>query len=156
MEYSAIPNAKKYPFFSQLLTKNSQLESFEKWKLKIQYKHENLHSFFAVKAKNRVIECFWINTVYFNIILLCFMYFLYDSSFPNFKSLRTNFPNSEGPAPILKILKKEHWIWFCIVRSDLSVQILRTLCVTPVQQINLRRWTAWSCWVLGPDSSITK
>ena len=32
----------KSSFFSQLLTKNSQVENFEKLKLKIQYKNETL------------------------------------------------------------------------------------------------------------------
>ena len=42
-------------FPNSMLTKNSQLENFEKLKLKIQYNHENPSSFIAVKTKNEAI-----------------------------------------------------------------------------------------------------
>ena len=50
--------------------------------------------------------CFKHNIVCSNWILLCLNCFSYLSTFPDFQSLRANFPNSEGPAPIPKILKR--------------------------------------------------
>ena len=95
------PNVKKYHFF-QLLTKNSQIENLEQSKLKVQYKHEFL-SFFCCKDKEQSHTVFIHNTLLK--LNLCLKSFLYVSTFPNIPSSHANFPNSEVPAPIPKILK---------------------------------------------------
>ena len=63
--------------------------------------------FCDVKKKNRrPYYLFKHNTVHLNWILLSLKYFFYVLTFPNFQGLRANFPNSEGPTPIRKILKR--------------------------------------------------
>ena len=62
--------------------------------------------FLAVKIKNKAKLSFKHNIVHLNWILLCLKYFMCILTVPDLQNLRVNFPNSEGPVPIPKILKK--------------------------------------------------
>ena len=109
------------------------LWAFGSGELKTNYKHQNLLYFYAVKTKNKVILCFKHNTVYLNWILVCLKYFLYVSTFPNFQSLCANFPSSDGPAPIPKILKWKtefnHKIKFKLFKNFIHCILYIRLCL---------------------------
>ena len=84
--------------FSQLLTWNSQLENLETLKIRIQYRHVNLYSFFAVKTKNKAILCFKHRPVCLKSKYLCLKYFVCFnfSQFPEFTRYLSHF---WGPRP---------------------------------------------------------
>ena len=65
----------------------------------------NLFFFFAEKTKNKTIFCFIKhNSMYLNWILLCLKSFNKFQLFPISIVYTLIFPNSEGPAPIHKLL----------------------------------------------------
>ena len=102
--------------------------------------------------------------MHLNYIHFCLKYFLYVSTFSNFQSLRANFPNSEDPVPIPKILKRNtalirlllSLIWVCTVCPDISVQKLRIITVLIKQwEDNLNAIVPWRYPVDGDGSGWT-